>query len=184
MGACLGRARFGLVMAVLGAFVLLWILVSCTSSASKRPVDGRLSTAGVSLQGETAIQEYRDETLPGNKLSALPTCEEGQLVATAENDMGARARWEVLGSVPEVSARILTDYREAGTFELAFDGYLDLFGAVWGCVVAFEGGWSEVVLVDGRSESDTSEEEPREVGTCAVTVVRLGQEQMRQAESG
>lgn len=89
---------------------------------------------------------------------------EQNLVSTSVNAMGVRATWQVEASVDDAAQTVLTHY-QAEDVSLASADYVDLLGNVWGCVVASEAGWSEVVFVDGRgSDGDTS---------CQVTAVHL-----------
>lgn len=101
----------------------------------------------------------------------------GVLESTASGGLGVRARWRVGAPLPEAARSVVEQYRDAGSVDLAFDGYVDLFQKVWGCVVQGGEGWVEVVLVDERGGgSEGGERDGGGDGACSVTVVRLGGE--------
>ena len=122
----------------------------------------------------------RDEGLLGRHVTSFEVCEEaGELVSTAHGSLGYRATWELGVGLPAGARSILEEYRDAGTLSLAYDGFLDLYGCVWGCVVSSEEGWAELVVVEdgdaaGRAEDgDVSE---GEAAGCTVTLVRVERE--------
>lgn len=104
----------------------------------------------------------------------------GVFESAAVNPFGARARWEVAAPLGEVAELVLDEYREGGDYRLAYDGFLDLLGRVWGCVLTSRAtGWVEVVVLDGRRGSDVFGEADDDGaegrGPCVVTAIRLGQ---------
>ena len=157
---------------------LAWGLMSWVSRPV--PIDQKevLVPRSTRFDGNPAVSSTCDTALPGSWVTNLPVCDDGRLVSTDENGMGARACWEVPGATTDVATDVLTFYRDAGGFDLAFDGYLDLFGQVWGCVVTVEEGWSELVIVDGRrSGGEPWDEQPQR--SCSVVVARLGEAEVR-----
>lgn len=92
----------------------------------------------------------------------------------AANGVGARVSWRVSLPLVEAAASVLEGYRGMKGATLEHDGYIDLLGHVWSCVVSSNEGWSEVVLVDERSEVDDFAAEEGGAGSCTVTVVRIG----------
>ena len=73
------------------------------------------------------------------------------------------------GDVEQVAGELLQTYRDQGDCVLAQEGYLDLLGNVWGCVV-FGGSWADVCLV-GQQEQGES---------CEVQVLHLGAQELAQ----
>lgn len=122
----------------------------------------------------------RDESLPGRHVTSFEVCEEvGTLVSTARGSLGYRATWELGVGLSEGARSILEEYRDAGTVSLAYDGFLDLYGCVWGCVVSSEEGWAELVVVedegDGVYAGDGGVPEGEAPG-CTLTLVRVERE--------
>lgn len=100
--------------------------------------------------------------------------DKGALAETLESATGSRATWEVDAGLEDAAASVIEGYRDEAGLTLEHDGYLDLLGHVWSCVVVSEEGWSEVALVDERGEADDFGPEEGAPGRCLVTVARLG----------
>lgn len=116
-----------------------------------------------------------DARVPGGEVSDLSVCRErGRLSSARSTPLGAVATWEVSVPFEECAASIVSQYRDVGEVSLEHDGYIDLLGRVWGCVVAHpDDGWSEVVIVrDGGLNGWYGEDDGNDP-TCTVVVVRL-----------
>lgn len=94
-------------------------------------------------------------------------------VAGRQSAWGSSATWKVEGDVPSTASLLLEEYRGLGSLRLAYDGYLDFFQRVWGCVVVGATGEVEVALVDGR-EGDDGFEESEGSEACTLTLLWLG----------
>lgn len=97
----------------------------------------------------------------------------GELAETLESSTGSRATWLVGAGLEEAAASVIEGYRARAGLSLEHDGYLDLLGQVWSCVVVSEEGWSEVALVDAREGSGGLGGEGAGEGSCRVTVARI-----------
>ncbi len=127
----------------------------------------------------------RDGSAVGRDVTDLDVCARlGELVETASGGLGVRATWEVAAGLEECAADILGQYEAQGDVSLAYDGAVDLLGQVWGCVVAADEGWAELVLVDARGASEEGREDGNGGTSCSVTLVRFGQEAVAQAAAG
>ncbi len=123
-----------------------------------------------------------DAGVPGRDVTDLDVCScLGRLVETASGGLGVRATWEVGAGLEECAAAILGQYEGQGGVSLEHDGAVDLLGRVWGCVVASEEGWAELVLVDARASDEEGQDDGNGGTTCSVTLVRFGQEAVAQA---
>lgn len=98
---------------------------------------------------------------------------QNELVETARNPWGCRATWTVEGGVDEVAAALLSDYQSTGSFELFHGDFLDLFGAVWGCVVVGDAGMVELAVIDGRQGGVLGDGQDAQATSCALTLVWL-----------
>lgn len=116
-----------------------------------------------------------DARVPGREVSDLSVCrEQGRLSSTRGTPLGTVATWEVSVPFEECAASIVSQYRDAGEVSLEHDGYIDLLGRVWGCVVAHpDDGWSEVVIVRDGGLNGWYGEDDGDDSTCTVVVVRL-----------
>lgn len=188
-------------VAVSGAVLALATLVLCAGSDEIR-TDGcggdgagfsgtactDTTVPGTARVSTEIAQETAVTSLPGDGLlecgapvsgavvSLPPVCaEEGVLESTARTGLGVRATWEVDVGLAEAAEGIVEFYRDAGGFTLAYDGYLDLMGCVWGCVVQSDDDWVEVAIVDERGLDGDAIEEGDGLRSCSVTVVRFGE---------
>lgn len=98
---------------------------------------------------------------------------QNELVETARNPWGCRATWTVEGGVDEVAAALLGDYQSAESFELFHGDFLDLFGAVWGCVVVGDTGMVELAVIDGRRGGVLEDGQDAQAALCTLTLVWL-----------
>lgn len=67
--------------------------------------------------------------------------------------------WELReesGDLPAVAKSILVSYRDRGDCVLAYSGYLDFLGKVWGCVVC-GGEWVDVCVVSEEADGGSSQ---------------------------
>lgn len=187
-------AAGSLVVGVVIGVALLALAFSTFGMGSSLVLDGATLPTGEGVEGDaaraTGEEGLSGEVMPAGdgasdggggldlsvlgELTAPSSCASLAPVSTARNAFGARACWHVAGMLPDVASSILEDY-EGGGFALHYAGYLDLFQRVWGCVITSSDGWSEVVLVDERTGY--------EQGECAVTVVRIGESAIEEAEA-
>ena len=96
----------------------------------------------------------------------------GVFEGSARNAFGARSRWAVGEDLERVGESIIGEYASDPALSLEYDGYLDLLGRVWACVVFSREGWVEYAVVDGRDGEERAFAEDG-VDGCEVTVVRL-----------
>lgn len=68
------------------------------------------------------------------------------LAATEPTDGNSQASATLAGEVPDAAVALLDAYHAGPTCMLAHEGYLDLSGNSWGCVVQGEG-WVDVAVV-------------------------------------
>lgn len=133
--------------------------------------DGGAPAAGEGLAVGT-VHGWADAQALGGSVTNFALCgTAGVLVDAASNALGVRATWEVEAGVVECARDVLEEY-EAADVALQHDGYIDLFGRVWGCTVWSDEGWSEVVVVDGR-QAATGDGSGRDA-PCLLTVARFG----------
>ena len=175
-----GPSRMRTVAAVLLAVCFACLLQSPCCQVREEPLPEAVPAAETSGgEGTSAGRgSVPPVALPEDVAVTVPrSCaERGSVVSWDENALGTRVTWSLEIDLVDAASGVLGEYRDAEAFSLVQSGYLDLLGNMWGCVVASESGWVELVLVDARDGGTHGNGgEEGDVG-CALTVVRLGQE--------
>ena len=138
------------------------------------PPDPAGAGAGRASGTPASAGDGADAGVPGRDTSDLEVCRErGTLSSTRESPLGTVATWEVAAPLEECAASIVAQYRDAGEVSLEHDGYLDLLGRVWGCVVSHPDGWAEIAIVQDGGRNGWYGEDDGDAPSCTVSLVRM-----------
>ena len=141
--------RWALIACAVVACALLVMRLTAESNTSQHAPEVEAPGTTVRGDGGTEISDSGEATDPPPADAQVP-----------ESHLTDGSAWTTVrkerGSMEQVATRLLRRYRDEGTCVLARSGYLDLSGAVWGCVIQGVG-WTDVCVVSETREDRLSE---------------------------
>ncbi len=135
-------------------------------------------------QGGSGLQAPVEVGLTGPLPTVFPLCgQQGDLVSYDRAPLGVRATWEVPDDLPSLAQEALRQYEAQGDLVLHHADYLDLLGNVWACVVSGPS-WVELVVIQDEGGDGAYAGSHSQDGPCLVSVMRLGEGEMGEDETG
>lgn len=117
------------------------------------------------LEKDVSLPPYdRDTGSEQDSGDADASDAQGPAARISENGISVSVR---AGDLEQVATHLLTSYRDAHDCVLVSSGYLDLLGAVWGCVVQGDG-WVDVCIVAHDAVA----------GRCRVSVLHMDADEL------